>query len=285
MMRIPSWSRLENHSPVIVIGMHRSGTSLVSHLLDMFGVFMGADLDPNAESKHFRSLNKHSFRAVEGDWNTPQLVIKAMESPQFVSKQASYYQQHLLSGWGGMRYWGVKRWMALAVGGNMPHWGWKDPRTSLTLPAWLQVFPEAHVVHIIRNGIDVAISLHRRQLKQHTRVLGTHPDHRDPRGYDLRFCFQLWEIYQRHLLTYRNTVLKEQYIEITYETLLRDPENTLHMLLSQLRVPHDEAAIRQAAATINRGRLDNRDYAAPYHDVVSELVAHPLMKELGYSKI
>ena len=283
MLRNPSWKYLSEQPPVIVIGMHRSGTSLMSRLLETLGVFMGGDHDPNAESKHFRKLNQHSFQAVGSEWNRPKPVIDAMESATFINEQAAFYHQHLLVGWGGLRYWGGKRWVGLATGSSVPRWGWKDPRTSLTLPAWLQVFPEAQVVHVIRNGIDVAISLHRRQLKQRTRFGGTHRDHRDPRGYDFRFCFELWETYQSHLLKYRKTVPQGQYVELGYETLLQEPETVLREMMGQLGVGVNEPCLAQSVATINRGRLDNRAYAAAYQDMIPELVQNSLMRELGYS--
>jgi hypothetical protein len=44
-------------------------------------------------------------------------------------------------------------------------WGWKDPRNSITLPVWLKLFPDARVIHIVRNGVDVAESLYRRQQR------------------------------------------------------------------------------------------------------------------------
>ena len=69
---------------------------------------------------------------------------------------------------------------------NRP-WGWKDPRNTFTLDRWMDLFPKARIVHVIRNGMDVALSLNMRnkvegevQAEQLT---------------DLKFCFQLWEQY------------------------------------------------------------------------------------------
>ena len=39
--------------PVVVIGMHRSGTSIMAMLLDQLGVFMGSSRDQNYESTFF----------------------------------------------------------------------------------------------------------------------------------------------------------------------------------------------------------------------------------------
>jgi LPS sulfotransferase NodH len=282
MLQTPPLERLAERPPIVIVGMHRSGTSLLSRLLAMVGIHLGGDLGDNDESRHVQGINKHTFRAVGADWNTPEPVIKAMQNPAFAAGQAAYYQAHVFAGVGGVLYWGVGRWLALRCGSKPPAWGWKDPRTSLTLPAWLQLFPRAYVVHIIRNGIDVAISLHRRHIAKNKRWR-VHPDHRDPRGFDFRFCFSLWETYQAHLLTYRDTVPAERYIELRYEALLREPEPTLRLVLSRLNVPFEEPTLAAAVATINTGRLDNRAYAAAYQDFIPELLENPLMRALGYS--
>jgi hypothetical protein len=41
-------------------------------------------------------------------------------------------------------------------------WGWKDPRNSLTLPFWQRLIPRMRYVLCLRNPIDVAASLRRR---------------------------------------------------------------------------------------------------------------------------
>src|SRR4029453_6557845 len=41
-------------------------------------------------------------------------------------------------------------------------WGWKDPRTCLLVPFWQTVVPGMHYVICIRNPVDVAQSLERR---------------------------------------------------------------------------------------------------------------------------
>ena len=280
--QVPPFEQLQARPPVILIGMHRSGTSLLSQLLGLCGVHMGRDLDNNFESAHMRGLNKHSFRAVNADWNAPEPVIGAMQSPDFVTVEKAYYRQHMLKGLGGALYWGRDHWFALQRGTELPAWGWKDPRTSVTLSAWLGLFPDAQVVHIIRNGIDVAISLHRRQIAKSKRWR-LHSDHRDPRGHDFDFCFALWETYQAHLLTYRDAIPAGQYTELRYETLLQEPESTLSSVLDKIGVVVDEGKIAAAASTVNVERLDNRRRAAAYDDAIPDLADNPLMRDLGYT--
>ena len=43
-----------------------------------------------------------------------------------------------------------------------PVWGWKDPRTCLTLPFWQQLVPPMRYVICLRNPVDVARSLEQR---------------------------------------------------------------------------------------------------------------------------
>ncbi|MEM6529500.1 MAG: hypothetical protein AAF653_14480, partial [Chloroflexota bacterium] len=38
-------------------------------------------------------------------------------------------------------------------------WGWKDPRNTLTLAFWLDLFPDANLLLVVRNPMEVARSL------------------------------------------------------------------------------------------------------------------------------
>jgi hypothetical protein len=58
-------------SPLIVIGMHRSGTSLVTQILARAGVFLGSDRNSHDESYFFRGLNDLVFRAAHAEWDWP----------------------------------------------------------------------------------------------------------------------------------------------------------------------------------------------------------------------
>ena len=51
-------------NPVVVVGMHRSGTSLVSRILDDCGVMMGKDLQEDHESIFFISLNEWIYLSL-----------------------------------------------------------------------------------------------------------------------------------------------------------------------------------------------------------------------------
>ncbi len=47
--------------------------------------------------------------------------------------------------------------------GGAPLWGWKDPRTTLTLPFWKELVPEARYVICLRSPADAISSIQRRR--------------------------------------------------------------------------------------------------------------------------
>ena len=44
-------------------------------------------------------------------------------------------------------------------------WGWKDPRNTFTLNLWIELFPDAKIINIIRHPLAVSNSLLIRQKK------------------------------------------------------------------------------------------------------------------------
>ena len=58
--------------PVIVIGMHRSGTSMLTRFIQDLGVFMGKDLSENDESRFFMNLNRWILFQAGASWDVPE---------------------------------------------------------------------------------------------------------------------------------------------------------------------------------------------------------------------
>ena len=60
------------NSPIIITGMHRSGTSLLSSKLSEMNVFMGIYQDINNESLFFQRLNRWMMNHIESSWDDPK---------------------------------------------------------------------------------------------------------------------------------------------------------------------------------------------------------------------
>lgn len=144
-------------APVFILGMHRSGTTMVAQALASAGVYPGAICDHNAEPLYAIDINERLLEEANGNWwNVPaeDALEDAVQSGMSALKARDLYAAHLkISTGSSLRQW-------LHYSGP---WLVKDPRLSLTLPWWLARFPNAKVIWVLRNEAAVVDSLLRRQ--------------------------------------------------------------------------------------------------------------------------
>ena len=72
----------------MIIGMHRSGTSMLSRTLRKCGVFVGADVQSDCESSLFLSINDALFTRCYSIWNNPFGIHLALQNQQAVDDLA-----------------------------------------------------------------------------------------------------------------------------------------------------------------------------------------------------
>ena len=138
--------------PVAIVGMHRSGTSLVAGLLAQAGLPLGEELlGANAHNPHgnhedtaFLALHDRLLAANGTDWTLAgapdELVLPD-----------------------GLRDEAVRLATARGEAARGGAWGWKDPRTTVFLPLWEELLPDLRVVVVFRRAATVAASLRRRR--------------------------------------------------------------------------------------------------------------------------
>jgi hypothetical protein len=149
---------------VAVIGMHRSGTSAMSGLLHSNGVVMGRKgeffpppqmQNPKGfyENRRFREINDNLLREV--NYN-----VKS-----FDPKIPVVYANH-----GKLRETMID--LIKEYSNEFDCWGWKDPRTCLTLYPWLDVIDELglikrfRVIIMNRPFTEIVKSMMRRNNKE-----------------------------------------------------------------------------------------------------------------------
>jgi len=129
----------------VVLGLARSGTSVVTGILSALGADMGSSLPGKAnpygsfEDRDFAQLHKKIFD-LAGDktyWNppTPEAVLALKDKCDPLVREV------------------VKK-RSLAN----PTWGWKHPRTILTLELFLPHLENPHLIAVFRNPLGVAHS-------------------------------------------------------------------------------------------------------------------------------
>jgi len=147
-------------SPIIIIGMHRSGTTMVSKVLERAGLYQGWKKDKNNESTFFIKLNSWIMRELGGRWDTPEGISElAYHVPEHVDAIEKYICDQL-SSFRCIEYLSPRNYIQFRSILNIQiPWCWKDPRTTYLLDVWLRLFPDAKVIHVLRHGVDVASSL------------------------------------------------------------------------------------------------------------------------------
>jgi O-antigen biosynthesis protein len=133
---------------LIITGMHRSGTSLVSSLIQQAGIHIGEKLiTANSANPrgYFEDIDFYEFHEdalhqrgqtylhVDGNFTFQSTAHEAERAVRLVADRSWH-----------------------------PVWGWKDPRTSLFLPFWDELLPEARFLFVFRHPIEVLLSLLRR---------------------------------------------------------------------------------------------------------------------------
>jgi hypothetical protein len=138
-------------APAIVItGMHRSGTSLITSAFQLAGVNIGDRLIGRHASNrrgHFEDIEFEEFHAR---------VLRRVGKHHLTVAQADVLE---------MTREEVEHAKALIARRRERRlWGWKDPRTCLFLDFWHSLLTNPRYVFVYRHPLEVVLSLFRRHL-------------------------------------------------------------------------------------------------------------------------
>lgn len=199
---------------LFVVGMHRSGTSVLVRLLERLGFFAGregdfhapTDHDPEGHREHvlFWRANEAALAALGRAWDDPWPLdwsaLPADARPALEARCAA---------------------AVVKLDRHSP-WVAKDPRFCLTLPLWRRVVAPV-CVHVLRDPLEVARSLAARG------------------GLPVYWGIALWEAYQRAALQGTAGLPR---IFVRYGDFAADPAGFATRLAGRLRT---EAPILELA--------------------------------------
>lgn len=192
---------------VLILGMHRSGTSLVSGVINKLGVF-GGDEQALGRSGEWNPRGYWEFRALTqannrilallgGRWDR----VAGLEDSQFMRHEQQIARICKELG------------PALKAFAQQGDWAVKDPRLSLLLPAWKGYFSKPLAVLVVRDPVEVAISLNKRNQMP------------------LTVGIALWEVYMRSALRHSHGMPR---ILVDYNALLQNPGQEIRSLQEKL---------------------------------------------------
>ena len=140
---------------ICTLGVHRSGTSLVSRMLNLLGVHLGpphavagtGEDNPKGHWEHhaLALLNDEILARFGGRWDEPPAFPLSWQRDPRLGDLREKARQLLTEDFA-----------------TESLWGWKDPRTCLTLPFWQDLIGPMRYVLCIRNPSAVLASLRRR---------------------------------------------------------------------------------------------------------------------------
>ena len=265
--------------PLIVLGVRRSGTTLLRVMLDRNPELAVPDESyfvPQLARRHRGRVDPAAF--VDDLRRLPTLVEWGL-SPDAVAARLREGMSR------GEAIAAV--FAAYAAERGKTRWGDKTPLYMQYLPLLERLFPEAAYVHLVRDGRDAATSFLEVPAGIMTAGWG-HP--RDAAGFAAQ-----WAIEVRGARALGRRV-GERYIEVRYEELVASPGEELRRICAFAGLEYDDAMLgyvgqTDSARKEHQRRLDEpprvgvRDWRTemPPEDVAAfESVAGDLLGDLGY---
>ena len=173
---------------------------MLTRLLHVSGLYLGSEKDlmaPQADNpdgfwEHlgFVALNDELLNELGGAWDLPPSVDEKFTDARLDPVRL---KAQLI----------IDQFQAASI------WGWKDPRNCLTLPFWQDLLPTLKTIIIVRNPLEVAYSMRKRN------------------GTSYAFGLRLWEIYNRRLI---ETAIEHQRLITHYDLFFENAEKECGVL-------------------------------------------------------
>ena len=201
---------------LVVLGVHRSGTSALTRALTVLGAEVGDNLMPPVvdnnptgfwEDVDINALNDEMLKALRSGWDSvapiPCNAVESLKAQGFFLKAVEL--------------------LSTKVSGKRV-FAFKDPRVAKLLPFWSQVFGQCQVdvgyVLSIRHPTSVVASLAKRD------------------GFDREKSYLLWMGHVLWSLLYSQGA---QRVLVDYDVLMRSPESQLDRVADSLGLSADPA--------------------------------------------
>lgn len=171
--------------------------------------------------------------------------------------------------------------------------GDKSPRYVRNLPTLHELWPHAKLIHLVRDGRDVALSvLSWKKVTERGGLVANTPTWEEDRTSTVALW---WERLVRLGREDGAPLGPDLYHTVRYEALVADPPSECEALCAFLDVPYDEAMVhyhetadasssRQASRAPTRGLRDWRTQMPREEVERFEAVAGDLLDELGYAR-
>ncbi len=195
-------------SPVLLIGQHRSGTTVLGSLLRKY---LKVNFGPESQFFFRRAATLSSYGDLKSDQALLSLINDLATERCFELNQFGFQidAQKIVRNVRDRSYSGVidAIFRQYADHNGMQRWGDKTPEYVLHLPALDRLFPDAQYVHLVRDGRDVALSNFGVFFGAKNEVVAAAD----------------WAHYDDLTAQFAASISRDRFFEAKYEELMQDP--------------------------------------------------------------
>ncbi|MBW6521013.1 MAG: hypothetical protein K0A99_08410 [Desulfoarculaceae bacterium] len=210
---------MKNNKLIVVLGMHRSGTSAITRGLQVMGVGLGDRMMPPIEginSKGFwedidlNALNVEMLNAIDSDWfhlaAIGSIDVESLHEQGYYVRAVELLRQKVNS---------------------VPIFGFKDPRVAKLLPFWKGVFSycqfDVSYVLVVRHPLSVIESLAKRDC------------------FEAEQSYLLW---LGHVITSLTESAGGKRVFVDYDRMMQSPERELSRIAKALDLEVDSTELQ-----------------------------------------
>lgn len=219
--------------PVVICATGGSGTRAMRVMLERAGVYMGAGDDVNnvGDAMPFEPFLDEHINAVMSETRSLDYALDGL-SPGLRGAVIRGFR-------GCVRHWLKGRPRAAA------RWGWKNPRAMYMLPVIRAVFPRFRVIHMVRDGRDMAVSTNQWQFIKHYEAVldAQRAGDDDP----IESC-RLWSKANLDAARWAEREIPGHYLRVRLEDLVQRPGDVGREVLAFLNL--DQGLLDHAIAEI-----------------------------------
>jgi len=252
--------------PLVIFGTGGSGTRVIARIARQAGYWMGDLVNASGDALHIAAFLDTAIDPYlcHTDW-----INEAIHNPN------EWFDNDAFES--GLRQ-AVARHRK-----NAPNekclWGWKNPRCLLILPLLHSVLPNMKVVHVVRDGRDMAYSKNQNQLDMHGHYLRRCGISTDRPRHERSIA--LWSLVNRAAAVFGQRHLGHRHQIVRFEDLCKSPETVICRMYEFLNATGPiDAALACVRPPTSLGRW--RRFKSQYRAILTATAAEALTS-FGYS--
>ena len=259
--------------PIVIFNKSHSGSRLLARLLREQGIFMGAVLNESEDALPLLRLVEHVVLTYHPDFSSLWGQSPWPEALQQLISDA--LDEHLAGYQPGTA------------------WGWKLCETTYILPLLAALFPTGRYIHLVRDGRDVAFSIHVAPEQPFWRKIyfgsaevqswrGLPLDNATYERHSHLFNARHWLEMTGLGRTY-GAMLGPQYRELRFEDLCADLPGEAARLLAWLGHETDQVSLDRLATTVRQDPIGKHRARPPGEQRAVQQIIEPLLLSFGYA--